>query len=152
MTQENEVNFNEILEALSQEFSCDKLVREEDGRVLFALDDELGVVLFTTDAEEVGADGIVAVIALGSAPDDNAPLMRKLLCANYLGSGTADGTLAFDEEAGLLTLSRSFELPIDVNSFMSHFARLANAGRYWFGVIANELANSEDSDAGMLKV
>ncbi len=152
MTQENETNFTEILDALAKEFSSGPLQREEDGRVLFAIDDESGVALFTVDAEEAGVDALAVVIVLGPAPDDNAVLLRRLLCANYLGGETADGTLAIDDEADCLTLTRFFPLPVNAESFMGAFARLVNAARHWGKIVVTELANPEDGDENMMKV
>ncbi len=146
MTQDNETNFTEILDALTHEFRCEPLQREEDGRVLFAVDDELGVALFTVDAEEAEVDALAVVIVLGPAPDNDAPLLRKLLCANYLGSETADGTLAIDEDAGCLTLTRFFPLPVDAESFMGAFARLVNAARHWNDIVLKELGDDEEGD------
>ncbi len=152
MTHENETNFSEILQTLTTELKSEPLKREEDGRVLFALDDKLGVALFTVDAEEAQVDAVIAVIALGPAPDSDAAILRKLLYANYLGGETADGTLAIDEAADCVTLSRVFEMPLDVQSFMDNFARLVNAARYWADVIEKSFATSEDNDANILKV
>ncbi len=150
MTKENEANFTEILDALSKEFSSEPLQREEDGRVLFSLDDQLGIALFTTDAEDTLVDGIAAVIVLGPAPDGDAALLRKLLCANYLGGGTADGTLAIEETSGSLVLTRMFELPMTLKVFMPAFARLVNAARYWSDIVSKERGTAEEGDHIMM--
>ncbi len=146
MTDENETNFDEILDALTKEFASEPLQREPKDRVLFSIDDQLGVALFTVNADDAQVDGIAAVIVLGPAPAGNAELMQKLLCANYLGAETADGTLAIDEEAGCLVLTRFFTLPIDVEDFMTAFARLVNAARYWSDIVFKELGADEEGD------
>lgn len=131
MTTDNQKNFNEILTALTAALGCDPLSPEEDGRVLFALDGNLGCVLFPYDAEEAGSDGVVATLAVGPVPSDNAELLWDLLTGNYMGGEAGFGTLAIERESGVLVVSRQFDLPIDAEAFVNAFASLAGAARAW---------------------
>ena len=131
MTTDNKDNFNEILKALTDAIGCDPLVPEEDGRVLFALDGNLGCVLFPCDASECGVDAVAATVLVGPVPANNAELLYDLLAGNYMGVEAGDGTLSIERESGALVVSRLLELPIDEQAFVAAFAKLAGAARAW---------------------
>lgn len=128
MTTENETNFAEVLDSLTKAMGCEALRREEDGRVLFGLDGNMGAALFTVDAEETSVDTLVAVIVIGPAPTEADDLL-DLMQANYLGAGSADGTFGIEEENSLLTLHRAFEFPMDPDYFTEEFSKMVGAAR-----------------------
>lgn len=127
MTNENENNFNEITKALAAAAGLEEFV-EEEGRILFAVDDNLGVSLMGVDEEIAGCDVIVASIVVGSAPE-KAEALRDLLEQNYLGAGSGDGSFAIEHETGAVVLYRAFPLPMDPTEFVDAFARLVGAAR-----------------------
>ena len=122
MTEENEANFNELVKALGDAAGVDGLA-PEDGRVLFSIDDNLGVSITTADAE-------VAVVAfvVGPVPED-AEALKFLLEENYLGVGSGNGAFSIDRDADAAVLYRSFPLPMDADDFVDAFGRLAGAAR-----------------------
>ena len=79
-------------------------------------------------------DRIAAAVEVASwitsCPED-AELLRDVLCANYMWSASGDGTLAIDEESGLLVVHRMMELPMPPASFIDEFSSLVGAARYW---------------------
>ncbi len=152
MKEENEIQFQNILKALTQELGSEELRREEDGRVIFTLDDRVGVALFTVDAEEGEVDSLVAILPLGPVPDNNTALLHRLLCANYLGADTADGTIAIDEEIGCFVLTRVFEMPLSEEAFLPALGRLVNAARYWIDTIEKDLSSATEDDAAQIRV
>ena len=127
MTNENEKKFNEITKALAVAAGLEDFVKE-DGKILFAVDDNLGVSLMGVDDEIAGCDVIVASIVVGSAPDD-AEALRDLLEQNYLGAGSGDGSFSIEHETGAVVLYRAFPLPMDPTEFVDAFARLVGAAR-----------------------
>ena len=127
MTNENENNFNEITKALAAAAGLEEFV-EEEGRILFAVDDNLGVSLMGVDEEIAGCDVIVASIVVGSAPE-KAEALRDLLEQNYLGAGSGDGSFSIEHETGAVVLYRAFPLPMDPTEFVDAFARLVGAAR-----------------------
>lgn len=128
MTEENEANFDELVKALAAAAGLDDLEKEEDGRVLFAIDDDMGVSIAPADAEDAGVDLAVAAIIVGPAPDDSEAL-TFLLEQNYLGVGSGDGAFSVEKESGAVVLYRAFELPMDPASFTDAFGRMAGAAR-----------------------
>ena len=126
MTEENTENFNALVAALSE--ATGETLAMEDGKVLFALDEELGVAIVPADAEDAGVDVAVATIFLGPAPDDKE-VLTFLLEQNYLGVGAGDGSFALEHETGALVLYRMFPLPFDPSEFVDAFGRLAGAAR-----------------------
>lgn len=124
-------NFTEILAALSSALECAPLQTDERGRVLFGLDEDMGAVLFTEKNEDSGDEAVVACVVVGRPDPEDAELLRDVLCANYTWSASGDGTLAIDEESGLLVVHRMMELPMPPASFIDEFSSLVGAARYW---------------------
>ena len=127
MTEENEANFNELVKALGDAAGVDGLA-PEDGRVLFSIDDNLGVSITTADAEVAGYDLAVVAFVVGPVPED-AEALKFLLEENYLGVGSGNGAFSIDTEADAAVLYRSFPLPMDADDFVDAFGRLAGAAR-----------------------
>ncbi len=127
MTTENTENFNGLISALAKAAGLDSLDFEEGG-VFFALDEVMGVSITTADAEDVGVDLLVATIIVDEAPAD-AEALTFLLEQNYLGVGAGDGSFAIDHETGVAVLFRAFPLPMDAETFVDAFSRLAGAAR-----------------------
>ncbi len=127
MTPENEANFDELVKALATAAGIDDMAKE-DGRVLFAIDDDMGVSIAPADAEEAGGDLAVVAIIVGPAPED-PEMLTYLLEQNYLGVGAGDGSFSIEREMGALVLYRAFELPMDPGVFTDAFGRLAGAAR-----------------------
>jgi len=123
MTTENTENFNGLVSALAETAGVESLT-SEDGGVFFAIDDDMGVAITSADAEEVGVDLLVATIIVDAAPTD-AEALTFLLEQNYLGVGAGDGSFAIEHETGVAVLSRSFPLPMDAETFVDAFSRLA---------------------------
>lgn len=128
MTNENEKNFDEISKALATAAGLEEDFVKEDGKILFAIDDNLGVSLMGVDDEIAGCDVIVASIVVGAAPED-AEVLRDLLERNYLGAGSGDGSFSIEHETGAVVLYRAFPLPMDPTEFVNAFARLVGAAR-----------------------
>ena len=128
MTDENETNFNEIAEALAKAAGLESLTQNEEGQILFAVDDTMGVSLVSENEEDVGCDLIVASIIVGPAPEE-AEALRELLEDNYLGAGSGDGAFSIESESNAVVLYRSFPLPLDPADFVNAFARLVSAAR-----------------------
>lgn len=155
MTTDNQKNFNEILAALTAALGCEPLSPEEDGRVLFALDDNLGCALFPFDAEEAGNDGVMASLVVGPVPPDNTELLWDLLTGNYMGAEAGAGTLSIERESGMLVVSRPFDLPIDAAAFVEAFASLAGAARAWrdrLAVVAGDVQEEAHSVGDFMRV
>ena len=146
MTQENEANFNEMVKALTEAAGVEAMP-SEDGRILFAIDDDLGVSIASADAEEVGSDIAIASIVIGKAPDDTNAL-RALLEENYLGIGSGNGAFSVEPESGAVVLYRVFPLPMDADEFVDAFSQLVGAGRDAKDHLAN--AESEPVAGGIL--
>ena len=127
MTPENETNFDELIKALAAAAGLDGM-EKDNGRLLFAIDDDMGVSIAPADAEDAGVDLAVAAIIIGPAPDDSEAL-TFLLEQNYLGVGSGDATFSVEKESGAVVLYRAFELPMDPASFTDAFGRMAGAAR-----------------------
>ncbi|MBQ9430934.1 MAG: type III secretion system chaperone [Kiritimatiellae bacterium] len=127
MTTENTENFNGLVSALAETAGVESLT-SEDGGVFFAIDDDMGVAITSADAEEVGVDLLVATIIVDAAPTD-AEALTFLLEQNYLGVGAGDGSFAIEHETGVAVLYRAFPLPMDAETFVDAFSRLAGAAR-----------------------
>ena len=127
MTAENEANFDELIKALAAAAGVDDM-EKEDGRVLFAIDGDMGVSIASADADDAGVDLAVAAIIVGPAPTDPEAL-AFLLEQNYLGVGAGDGAFSIERETGAVVLYRAFELPTDPAVFTDAFGRLAGAAR-----------------------
>ena len=127
MTPENEANFDELIKALAAAAGLDGM-EKDNGRLLFAIDDDMGVSIAPADAEDAGVDLAVAAIIIGPAPDDSEALMY-LLEQNYLGVGSGDAAFSVEKESGAVVLYRGFELPMDPASFVDAFGRMAGAAR-----------------------
>lgn len=153
MKANNETNFTEILESLTKTLGCEPLTREEDGRVLMGLDENMGAALFTVDAEESAVDTLVAVIVIGPAPTE-AEDLRELMELNYLGAGSADGTFAISEETGYLTLHRTFEFTLNPDYFIEEFSKMVGAARAWRDVIERRglAAEPASSDEEIIRI
>ena len=145
MTQENEANFNEITKALAEAAGVEAMPSEE-GKILFAIDDDLGVSIASAGEDEVGCDVAIVSIVIGQAPDD-ADALRFLLEENYLGVGSGNGAFSVEPESGAVVLYRVFTLPMDAEAFVEAFSHLAGAAR----AAKDQLANSEEEPIiGML--
>ena len=140
MTEENATNFNELAKALGEAAGVEGLV-PEDGRILFAIDDNLGVSITTADAEEAGCDLAVVAFVVGQIPED-AEALKFLLEENYLGVGSGNGAFSIDTEADAAVLYRSFPLPMDPGEFVDAFGRLAGAARIARDRLASVAADS----------
>ena len=127
MTPENEANFDELIKALAAAAGLDGM-EKDNGRLLFAIDDDMGVSIAPADAEDAGVDLAVAAIIIGPAPDDSEAHMY-LLEQNYLGVGSGDAAFSVEKESGAVVLYRAFELPMDPASFVDAFGRMAGAAR-----------------------
>lgn len=123
--------FEKLLASLSEALACDPLKPGEDGRVLFGLDSQMGVILYATDPEEDEGEGVVASIVIGLAPMENAEFLGELLRANYLWAGSGNGTLSVDPGTGYLCLHRDFEPEIDPLDFVNEFSVMVGAARHW---------------------
>lgn len=141
MTEENTENFNALVAALSE--ATGETLAFEDGKVLFALDEELGVSIVPADAEDAGVDVAVATIFIGPAPTDEE-VLTFLLEQNYLGVGSGDGSFALEHQTGALVVYRIFPLPFDAAEFVDAFGRLAGAARAARGRI-NGVAEPEST-------
>ena len=128
---EYQENIREIVEALSEALACSPLEAEEDGRIMFGLDDDMGAVLFPEGAEELGREVISATIVIGKPDVNDRELLLDMLEGNYFGELSGDGTLAIDKQSGLLVLFRIFELPMSASFFVDAFANLVGAARLW---------------------
>ena len=64
MTPENEANFDELIKALAAAAGLDGM-EKDNGRLLFAIDDDMGVSIAPADAEDAGVDLAVAAIIIG---------------------------------------------------------------------------------------
>ncbi len=126
MTTENFDNFNALVAALSE--ATGESLALEEGKVLFAIDEDLGVSIVPVDEADAGLDAAIATIVIGPAPADEE-VLAFLLEQNYLGVGSGDGSFAIDHETGALVLYRSFALPFDAATFVDAFGRLAGAAR-----------------------
>ena len=147
MTDENETNFNEIAEALAKAAGLESLKQNENGQILFALDETMGVSLVSENEEDVGCDLIVASIIVGPAPDEPEAL-RELLEENYLGAGSGDGAFSIEDESNAVVLYRCFPLPMDPADFVTAFAHLASAARAAKARLEGKLElEQNDSDA-----
>ena len=146
MTQENEANFIEMVKALAEAAGVEAMP-SEDGRILFAIDDDLGVSIASADAEEVGSDIAIASIVIGQAPDD-ANALRALLEENYLGVGSANGSFSVEPDSGAVVLHRVFPLPLDAAAFVDAFSRLAGAARD----AKDHIVNAENEPVGGMLV
>ncbi len=145
MTQENEANYNEITKALAEAAGVE-VMPSEDGKILFAIDDDLGVSIASADEDEAGCDVAIVSIVIGQAPD-NADALRGLLEENYLGVGSANGAFSVEPDSGAVVLYRVFPLPMEADAFVEAFSRLAGAAR----AAKEQLANSEEEPiTGML--
>ena len=127
MTPENEANFDGLIKALAAAAGLDEM-EKEDGRVLFAIDDDMGVSIAAADADDAGTDLAVVAIIVGPAPED-PEVLTYLLEQNYLGVGAGDGAFSIERETGALVLYRAFELPVEPAVFTDAFGRLAGAAR-----------------------
>jgi len=144
-------NLKEILEVLKAALECPGLEAEEDGRIMFGLDDDMGAVLFPGNEEELGREAIAATLVIGRPDTEDRELLVDLLEGNYMGALSGDGTLAIDRDSGLLVLYRIFELPMDPKSFVDAFANLVGAARLWRERLSRtSMANIPDCD--MLRV
>ena len=144
---EYQENVREIVEALS----CSPLEAEEDGRIMFGLDDDMGAVLFPEGAEELGREVITATIVIGRPDTEDRELLLDLLEGYYFGELSGDGTLAIDKQSGLLVLFRVFELPVSASFFVDAFASLVGAARLWHARLAR--GSAEEITVGeMLRV
>lgn len=126
MTEENTENFNGLIAALSE--ATGETLSLEDGKVLFAIDEDLGVSIVPADEEDAGVDVAIASILIGPAPEDEE-LLRFVLEQNYLGVGSGEGSFSIEAESGALVLYRAFPLPFDAAEFVDAFGRLAGAAR-----------------------
>ena len=148
---EYQENIREIVEALSDALACSPLEAEEDGRIMFGLDDDMGAVLFPEGAEELGREVISATIVIGRPDANDSELLLDLLEGNYFGELSGDGTLAIDKQSGLLVLFRVFELPVSASFFVDAFASLVGAARLWHARLAR--GSAEEITVGeMLRV
>ena len=128
---EYQENIREIVEALSNALASSPLETEEDGRIMFGLEDDMGAVLFPEGAEELGREVVSATIVIGRPDANDSELLLDLLEGNYFGELSGDGTLAIDKQSGLLVLFRIFELPVSASFFVDAFANLVGAARLW---------------------
>ncbi len=128
MTNENETNFNEIAEALAKAAGLESLKQNEEGQILFALDETMGVSLASENEEDVGCDMVIASIIVGPAPEE-AEALRELLEENYLGAGSGDGSFSIESESNAVVLYRCFPLPVEPADFVNAFGRLVSAAR-----------------------
>ena len=126
MSPENSANFKSIIAALSE--AAGETLALEDGKVLFALDDSLGVSIVPVDEEEAGEDAALVSIVIGQAPTDEE-FLTFLLEQNYLGVGSGGGYFAIDRGTGTLVLCRTFPLPLEAAEFVDAFGSLAGAAR-----------------------
>ncbi len=124
-------NFHGLLAALSEALGCDALKPETDGRVLFGLDGNMGVVLESLDPEETGKDCLVASILVGRPDLGDTDLLRDFLMGNYMWSASGEGTLAIDRDTGILVVHRIFEAAVHPEEFVDIFASMVSAARYW---------------------
>ena len=130
-------NVQEIREALSRALGCAMLEAEEDGRIMFGLDDDMGAVLFPEESVELGREALAATLIIGKPDTEDAELLLDLLQGNYMGVLSGDGTLAIDKKTGLLVLFRIFELPMEAENFVDSFASLVGAARLWRARLAH---------------
>ena len=141
-------NVDAIITMLSTALDAE-LSREEDGSVLFGLDEDMGAMLHFSTGEEDGV--LIASIVIGM-PDSKDPLFyRDMLEANYMGTGTGGGVLSIDAGTGLLVLFREFVLPIDPALFVDEFSYLVGSARDWNRRLANESSSSPMLEDGMLR-
>ena len=148
---EYQENIREIVEALSDALACSPLEAEEDGRIMFGLDDDMGAVLFPEGAEELGREVVSATIVIGRPDTEDRELLLDLLEGNYFGELSGDGTLSIDKQSGLLVLFRVFELPVSASFFVDAFASLVGAARLWHARLAR-CSDAENSVGEMLRV
>ena len=126
MTTENTDNFNALVAALSE--ATGEALAPEDGKVLFAIDEDLGASIVPVDEADAGLDVAIATIVIGPAPADGE-VLAFLLEQNYLGVGSGEGSFSIEAESGALVLYRAFPLPFDAAEFVDAFGRLAGAAR-----------------------
>lgn len=151
MTLEPQAAFQRILDALTQEFHCDRLVPEEDGRVLMGLDEEMGAALFLPDDDDEDEDGAMAATIYIASADVSGELLRSFLEANYFGEKTAGGVLAINGNA--LVLTKYFGLyPEDMQEFLQEFAALVGAARYWRKAIQMDALDEAEETKDFIQV
>ena len=146
MTKDNEANFKEMAGALAAAAGVEALA-DGDGKVLFAIDDDLGVSIAAADEADAGRDVAIVSIVVGVAPDD-AEILRGLLEENYLGVGSGNGAFSVERQSGAVVLYRVFPLPMDAHEFVEAFSRLAGAAR----AARERLANCRDEHVGGIMV
>ena len=146
--------FQNLLPVLAEALGLDDLPTEEDGRVLFGLDDSLGVVMEEVDAEEAGAEGMVASILIGMPDRNDAALLSEILAGNYMWAASGEGTLALDRESGMLVVHRFFAADTPGDDFLDIFASMVSAARYWRSFLEGTSASSGEASSypGMLSV
>lgn len=141
-------NFAEILSGLAAALECGPLEADEQGRVLFGLDQDMGAVLFV-EKDDAGESSVVACVVVGRPDPEDAGLLHDLLCANYMWAASGDGTLAIDQDSGLLVVQRMMELPMQPAAFVDLFASLVGAARHWRPRVKRSGQEPAPGDSGL---
>lgn len=144
--------FDLFLEALAQAMDCGLLAPEKDGRVLFGLDGNMGVVIERGDAEEFGREVAIVSVLVGRPDLRDAELLGELLMGNYMWAASGEGTLAIDRDTGILVLHKALDLTVAPEALVDIFASMASAARYWQPRLENAGVQGDDITADAMRI
>ena len=121
-------NVHGILDYINTATAGKGLALNENNVASLAIDDDIICMFCALEEEEM----LVVSLYLGRVDQSNPSLLHEMLCGNFMGAYTSGGTLSIDPEEGLVTLYRSFSLPIDEPAWIEEpLSGLIGAARYW---------------------
>jgi len=141
----------EFLQALSEALECETLKPDDEGRVYFGLDNNMGCVIFTggKEADEEDPPYLIAAIYVGVPNTSDTALLIDMLQDNYMWVGSGYGTIAIEPTSGALVLHREISLSWEAEEFVDAFAHLAGAARHYRERLESTKENVSATDSMM---